>query len=69
MRTNQKSQTAPTPFVGLEDAANITGLSQYYLRQGCKAGTMPHIRCGTSYKINLPKLLDQLGVPYESIKL
>ena len=69
MKERRNTQSFSTPFVGLEEAANLTGLSQYYLRHGCKAGTVPHIRCGTSYKINLPKLLDRLGVPYETIKL
>jgi hypothetical protein len=63
-----KTKELSTPFVSLEKAATITGLSQYYLRQGCRNGTTPHIRCGTSYKINLPKLLDELGVPYERVK-
>lgn len=58
-----------TPFMSIEDAATLTGLSQYYLRRGVRNNEIPHIRCGTSYKINVPKLLDQLGVPYESIKL
>ena len=58
-----------TPFLSIEAAASLTGLSQYYLRQGVRNNTIPHICCGTSYKINVPKLLDQLGVPYEALKL
>lgn len=69
MATKQNVPVNQTPFVGLEEAASITGLSQYFLRQGCRSGTVPHIRCGTSYKVNLPKLLDQLGVPYERVRL
>lgn len=69
MTNKPTTHTPPTPFVSLEEAATITGLSQYYLRQGCRNGTTPHIRCGTSYKVNLPMLLDQLGVPYEPLKL
>lgn len=58
-----------TPFMSIEEAAAFTGLSQHYLRQGVRNNTIPHIRCGTSYKVNVPQLLDRLGVPYEAIKL
>ena len=51
-----------TPFQLIRDAANTTGLSQYYLRAGCKAGTVPHIKSGVRYLINVPALLQQLGV-------
>ena len=52
-----------TPFLKIEDAATVTGLSQYFLRAGCKSGTIPHIRSGRVYLINVPALLEQLGVP------
>lgn len=48
------------PFATISDAARITGLSQYYLRQGVRNGTVPHIRSGTKYLINLPRLLETL---------
>ena len=37
-----------------------TGLSQYYLRQGCKNGTVPHIKSGGVYYINVPALMEEL---------
>ncbi len=49
------------PFQKIPDACRITGLSQYYLRQGCKAGTVPHIKSGPTYYINVPALLEKLG--------
>lgn len=49
------------PFLKIADAATVTGLSQYYLRHGCRAGTVPHIRSGTTYFVNVPALLRQLG--------
>lgn len=67
--TNSKSQKIKTPFVSIADAAMITGLSQCYIRKGVRAGTIEHITCGSNYKVNLPRLLDQLGVPYDPIKL
>ena len=52
-----------TPFQKITDAVRTTGLSAYYLRRGCKDGTIPHIKSGTTYFINVAALLRQLGVP------
>lgn len=49
------------PFQKIADAATITGLSQYYLRQGCRDGSVPHIKSGTVYFVNVPALLRKLG--------
>lgn len=46
----------------IEDASEATGLSQFYLRRGCKDGSIPHIKAGKVYMINVPALLDKLGV-------
>lgn len=56
------------PFVSIKDAATISGLSQNYLRQGVKAGTVPAVFCGRFIKINMPLLLQQLGVPESEVK-
>lgn len=50
-----------TPYQKIKEACRTTGLSQYFLRQGCKAGTIPHIKSGPTYYINVPALLKQLG--------
>ncbi len=49
-----------TPFLTIRDASTATGLSQYYLRNGCKAGTVPHVRSGEKYLINVPELIRKL---------
>ena len=49
------------PFQKIAEACRTTGLSQYYLRQGCKDGTIPHIRSGSTYYVNVPELLGQLN--------
>lgn len=49
-----------TPFLKIKDAAAVTGLSQYYLRKGCRAGTIPHIMNGPTYLVNISALLRQL---------
>lgn len=48
------------PYQSIRGASRITGLAQGYLRAGCKRGMIPHIRCGTEYRINMPLLLRQL---------
>lgn len=50
------------PFQKIVQAARTTGLSQFYLRSGCKDGTVPHIKSGTTYFINIPALLEKLGL-------
>lgn len=49
------------PFQKIKDACATTGLSQCYLRKGCKDGTIPHIKSGGTYYINIPAMLKQLG--------
>lgn len=55
-----------TPFQKIPDVCRTTGLSQYFLRKGCKGckdGSIPHIKSGSVYFVNVPALLEQLGVP------
>lgn len=54
-----------TPFQTIEQACKTTGLSMYYLRRGCWAGTVPHIKSGRVYYINVPALLRSLGAVLE----
>lgn len=49
------------PFQKITEACETTGLSAYYLRKGCKAGTIPHVKSGGVYYINIPVLLNELG--------
>ena len=50
------------PFQKIADAVKTTGLSAYYLRQGCRDGSVPHVKSGTVYFVNVPALLRKLGV-------
>lgn len=54
------------PFQKIPEACKTTGLSQYYLRKGCKEGTIPHIKSGPTYYINVPELLERLCSRSES---
>lgn len=49
------------PFQKIAEASRTTGLSQYFLRNGCKDGTIPHVKSGTVYLVNVPALLKMLG--------
>ena len=55
------------PFQKIAEACRTTGLSQFYLRRGCRDGTIPHVRSGTTYLVNVPLLLQQLGVPADAV--
>lgn len=50
-----------TPFMKIKAAARYTGLSEYYLRAGCRDGSVPHTRSGQTFFVNVPALLRQLG--------
>ena len=52
---------AATPFQKIPAASRTTGLSQYYLRRGCRDGSVPHIMSGTTYLVNVPALLRKLN--------
>ena len=50
-----------TPFQKFQQASKTTGLSVYFLRKGCKDGSLPHIKSGGTYYVNVVALLRQLG--------
>ena len=50
------------PFQKIPEACKTTGLSQYFLRRGCRDGSIPCVKSGTVYLVNVPKLLRELGV-------
>ena len=49
------------PFQRIPDACRITGLSTYFLRRGCIDGTVPHVKSGSTYMVNVPALLQKLN--------
>lgn len=54
-------QRVDQPFQRIPQACMTTGLSQHFLREGCKAGTVSHVRSGQTYLVNVPALLRKLG--------
>lgn len=47
-------------FLTIEETAERTGLSVYYIRQGIRAGKIPCIKCGCKNMINYVKLIEIL---------
>lgn len=56
-----KEEMPTVPFQKIAEACKTTGLSQYFLRQGCKDGTIPHVKSGGVYYINVLALMEELG--------
>lgn len=61
--SRSKANTDPTaPFQSPTGAARATGMSAQWIREGCQAGTIPHIRVGVDYRVNVPALLAKLDM-------
>lgn len=54
-------ETTTKPYQKIPEACRTTGLSQCYLRKGCRDRLVPHIQSGRTYYINVPALLDKLA--------
>lgn len=53
--------TISRPYQKIPEACRTTGLSQYMLRRGCRDGSVPHVRSGRTYYVDVPALLDKLS--------
>lgn len=62
----EKNYEPTCQFQTIKNAAHITGLSQYFLRKGCVEGTIPHIRLGNKYMINMPLMLQRINEQSEN---
>lgn len=51
---------ASTPYVTINEAARATGVSSIYIRNGCRDGSIAHIKSGRKYLVNMPRLLEKL---------
>lgn len=56
-----------TPFQKISEASKTTGLSQYFLRQGCRDGSIPHIKSGTVYLVNIAINLERITEALEAL--
>lgn len=48
------------PFLNIRETCNLTGLSQRFLREGCKTGSIPHVMSGNVYMINIRLLYEAM---------
>ena len=48
-------------FQNVRGASTITGWSMKAIRAGCQDGTIPHIKQGADYRINMPMWIEQLN--------
>ena len=62
MRSIEHTPSVSPPFQKIEDAVRTTGLSSFFLRKGCRDGSIPCVRSWRTYFINVPGLLEQLGI-------
>lgn len=53
------------PFQKIKQAVRSTGLSEYFLRRGCRDGSIPCVKSGGTFYVNVPALLEKLGVTHE----
>ena len=47
-------------YFSISAAARVTGLSKKYLYAGVHAGTVPYVRVGRVFRVNVPALLARL---------
>ena len=59
MRNTENNVIQPV-FQPIKEAVKTTGLSEWYMRQALKNGTLPHIRTGNKVLVNVPRLLAEL---------
>lgn len=56
-------------YATITKASKATGLSAYYLRKGCRNGTVPHIMSGVKYMIDVPALLGEMDVGCSAVSI
>lgn len=66
MRTMDEQKVANQPFQKIEDVVRTTGLSAWFLRRGCREGSIPCVRSGRTIYVNVPALLRQFAVEVEA---
>ena len=48
-------------FKSIAETSKITGLSQHFLYDGCRNGTIPHIKSGKKFLLNPEKVVEYLN--------
>jgi hypothetical protein len=58
--SRQKIYDRNQPFQTIAQACRTTGLSQYFLRKGCREGSVPSVRSGRTWYVDVPALVEKL---------
>lgn len=66
MQRIEHTPSVNPPFQKIEDAVRTTGLSSYFLRRGCRDGSIPCVRSGRTIYINIPQLVAKLSCQTET---
>ena len=51
----------PTPFCGIPEAARRSGLSEFFIRRGCRDGSIPCIRTGEKYMVDFNGMVEAMS--------
>lgn len=62
-----KVDTTIAVYHSIRETARLTGLSEYFLRQKQRAGSIPGIYSGKKFLVNVPSLLKQLDASQEEV--
>lgn len=49
-------------FMSIKDAATYSGLSQFYIRNRCKNGTIPHRMMGKKYMVDYEEFIERTQI-------
>lgn len=52
--------TNNTKLASIPEAAQRTGASIFFIRQGCRNGTIPCVMAGKKYLVNMPLFMELL---------
>lgn len=61
MRNMDEQKVVNPPFQKINEAVRTTGLSAWFLRKGCRDGSIPCVWSGRTIYVNVPALLQQRG--------
>lgn len=60
MENNNIINITPPRLMSLKKASEYFGVSDYFLRQGVKNGSIPYIRSGAKYYISVDALTEKI---------
>ena len=56
--TTKAQEKQETPFCTIPEAARRSGLSEFFIRRGCRNGQIPCIKAGEKYLIDFAGLVE-----------